>query len=299
MAIRVKGATRKFTSEEILKRSIGRTDQYGNPFEIINLDWNPAKKCGHGSKTKGDFDDVMLIRNKSGTAITYRNPGSIEWLKDGFTGSYSAMVARTTKNLRLLASMHYDKLWTIREAHIRQIVEKMADVIDEENKKVMIEHVVVEHQKQPNGTVKRVERRIKESMYELHKRRREAHFKGPRGEGSIVRPMALETHQEYVADAKDAEVNRKLMDIEQREAALLEREKALNITPPPEDNIMEPISDEYSREDLEKLVPVSKLKKLARDEFGIEKAFSIPKDELIDLVLEKQMEPEPEGAVTR
>jgi len=296
MAIRVKGANRKFTSEEILKRCIGMKDKYGNPFEIINLDWNPAKFCGHATKTKGDFDDVMLIRTKRGTAITYRTPGSLEFLKDGFTGFYSAMVARTDKNLYILGSMYYDKLWTIREPHIDKIVKVIADKIDEGNKLVEQTHTVVVYEEQPNGTQKRVEKRVKETLYEVHKRRREGHFKGPRGAGDISRPLEMNLHQEQMTDKKEAELNVKIMDIEKREALLKDREAALSIPAPIEDNINEPVNDLYTREDLlsKKFIPVSKLKKLAKDEFGIDNAHSLHRDVVVDKILETQAKREAE-----
>ena len=146
------------------------------------------------------------------------------------------------------------------------IVKKMADKIDEANKKVFQDTTVVEYQKQPDGTKKRVEFKKKMSLYDIHKRRREDHFKGARGGGDITIPNVIDAHRENVAQSKEAELNKKAIDLEKWEAELEKKAADMNVEPPaPPVELEEPISDEYTRDDLMAMVPVSKLKKLAKD----------------------------------
>lgn len=277
MGIRVKGANRVITGEIIANAARGRIDKYGNPFELIDLLYSPRKKIAHRAKTKG-FEDTFIVRNANSGKITieYRIPGSAEWLKDPIGGEFKARVARTKHNLRVLASMYYDKLWTIAQPHINEIVKKAANVIEEENKQTPCNL--------PGWEGK--------TWYDYHKLRRNGHFLGS-GRLNISR-QGSEKVIENRETEKDAELARKLMDIEQREAIVAAKENELrgeNVDLPPVQDpaptIPPPESRGLSLEEL-KLMEFPKLRKLAKDEFGVDNAYKLKKLQLLDIIMERQ-----------
>lgn len=137
---------RELTSEFWKKKAQGTKDQYGNPFRIITLHWlfTRMRPNTEYSKTRG-FEDAVISKNEStgGFKITYRANGSVMWLRaPGGVGPFYGELAVTPRNLKRLASMYGDRLWTIVDADIDQIVkamykkrfEKMPEEIKEFNK---------------------------------------------------------------------------------------------------------------------------------------------------------------------
>lgn len=138
---------RELTSEFWKKKAQGTKDQYGNPFRIITLHWlfTRMRPNTEYSKTRG-FEDAVISKNEStgGFKITYRANGSVMWLRaPGGVGPFYGELAVTPRNLKRLASMYGDKLWTIVDADIDQVVKalyqkrfaKMSDEEKEFNKK--------------------------------------------------------------------------------------------------------------------------------------------------------------------
>ena len=143
MAIIVKLKTSKvITAEHRKQQAIGIIDEYGNPFRIIKLRWNknPMHKNVDYAKTRG-FEDAIISKDRMGEiAITYRRNGSVQWMRYGGEGPYMGEVAQTPRNMRLLGSTYGDKLFTILDADINQIVKKMYEdrqaKYDENTKKI-------------------------------------------------------------------------------------------------------------------------------------------------------------------
>ena len=106
--------------------AIGTIDEYGNPFRLIRLRWNqnPKHKNTEYAKTRG-FQDAVLSKVRGELKITYRDNGSIMWERKNGMGLFTGECPQTPTNMRLLASHFGDKLWTIIDADIKEIVEKM------------------------------------------------------------------------------------------------------------------------------------------------------------------------------
>lgn len=303
MAIRVKNPNRKYTSEMIISACLGTEDQYGNPFELITLDWNSKLRNAHQAKTKG-FEDTFITRKpEGGLLIEYRFPGNAEWIKDGLTGGYHAQVARTPENIKVLAANFYDNLWVIRERHVREEVEVLAKAIDEAAKKVIIPVKRTSPKKITNeltGEVhtQMVEERVgEETLYDFYKRNREAHFKAP---GSVAThglehntldaDLALIQSQKVQLFKMQKEVDAKMKDIMDRTNHLNARQKKTV-----EGGVL---LTQYDRAYLENLKPFQKLRGLAK-EMGIEVTLKMKKEEIIQAIIDKQnsVKAEPEEVV--
>lgn len=122
MGIVVKGASRKFTSEDLIAAAVGMTDARGNRFETITLDWNPRKKNTDFAKTRG-FEDAVIERTDRGLTIDYRLPGCAVWRENELTGQYSAVIPFTRHNVAVLGSHYGEALWLIREPRYRKMAE--------------------------------------------------------------------------------------------------------------------------------------------------------------------------------
>lgn len=273
MGIRISGTNRVLTGEKILEYAIGTLDPYGEPFELITLIWTPRKKMFHRGKSKG-FEDCVIRRNPESRQIIikYRS-GSAEWLKDPVGGAFVARIPRTEHNLSVLASNYYDNLWTIKDSHIRSLVKEMADAIDEACKKIPCPYLV-------GGT-----------WYDFNKAKRENHFKDSRKMNISLRGAEKVAENQMVLE--EAKLERRRMEIERKEALLKEREEALlkkSVSVPTVKKDVLPEPSIYTGEDLKKMNTMT-LKKKAKDEFGIMNSFSIKKEDLIPMVLEKQKLP--------
>lgn len=310
MSIRVIGANpRRFPAEVVLQAAINRRisdvagEDYvplGIPLEIIYLDWNPTKKCYHQTKTKGDFHNTFITRLQGGgLLVQYKSPGSLEWLKDGLTGVFSAMAARTPKNLRLLASMFYDGLWTVRDKTVRAEIKMMADEIDEENKKIPFTYKkVVKKFDDASGNYINEEIEVEASMYDFHKERREAHLKSKYAAETIA-PLGVFNEQMGMQQEREA-IDRQRKELDDRTDRITEKEKMLKIVvdvipnAPPSAAEGPPVP-EYTGEELDNMKKENfgTFRKFARDKFGID-SFKMKYDEIKELILKKQSEPEPE-----
>ena len=289
MGIKVRGANRVVTSELIVDKAIGMLDPYGEPFELITLKYTARKKTYHKAKCKG-FEDVIITRNTQTRklSIEYRH-GSVEWLKDPIGGEFIGRCARTKQNMEVLAAGYYNKMWTIAEAHIRELVKKRADEIDNESKKHPCPF--------PGGY---------KSLYEHNVAVIEGNFKGKRGFDISQRGAdKVEADQMTLAEA---DLEKRKIKLAKAEAELKERQELLKteqatapITPVPEPIAPKSKGGGFSFEELNKMNP-STLKKKARDEYGITNSFQLKKPKVIELILEQQagpvVEEEPEETKT-
>ncbi|MBE3122199.1 MAG: hypothetical protein IMZ58_08350 [Thermoplasmata archaeon] len=118
---------KQFTPDFRKNQALGTIDEYGNPFRIIKLRWNRTRlhKNSDYTKTKG-FEDAIIKRGTKdgGFNIVYRY-GSVQWMQLGGEGPFYGELAQTPKNMEKLASAYGDKLWSIVDPDIEQIVKKM------------------------------------------------------------------------------------------------------------------------------------------------------------------------------
>lgn len=114
------------TPEHRKQQAIGLIDEYGNPFRIISLRWNKSRlhKNTDYAKTRG-FEDTIITKERGEMAIKYRKNGSIAWMRYAGEGPYMGELAVTPKNLQKLASCYGDKLFTILDKDIDNIVKQM------------------------------------------------------------------------------------------------------------------------------------------------------------------------------
>ncbi len=121
--------SKELNSEFWKSKAKGTKDQYGNPFRIITLHWlfTRMRPMADYVKTRG-FEDAVISKNEAtgGFKITYRRNGSVMWQRaPGGVGPFFGEVAVTPYNLKKLASMYNDKLWTIVDADIDQVVKAL------------------------------------------------------------------------------------------------------------------------------------------------------------------------------
>jgi hypothetical protein len=191
-------------------------------------------KNAHQAKTKG-FEDTFITRQHGGgLTIEYRQPGNAEWIRDMLTGRFSAQVARTPHNMKVLAHNYYDGLWAVRQPHIRSEVEKMANAIDEEAKKVMIDIVMTSPETVRDAvtgreSIQQVDKVVgQQTLYEYHKKRRESRF-DVRGEvlGAVSSKNDLEAEAKLL-QGKKAELARMNSEVEKKMADLMEQQNTIN-----------------------------------------------------------------------
>jgi len=297
MTIRCLKTTKNITEEMILDAAVGEIDDtYKKPLELIHLRWTNLKKVAHYSKTKG-FEDTFVDRKAAGgVKVWHRQPGSAMWLKDRLTGKYGATLAKTEHNMNVLASMYYDKLWTIQEAHIDAEVKKMADAIDRELAKNKVVYFIDKPVRDENGNVVDFKpERHEESELEFHQKRRKGHFETVKikEQQSSVMSMRVITDIEKTSDElklKQAEIAKKEAKIAEKEAKL-EQARVLLSQNADEVEMKEELPPDYTMEQLEQLSPISKLRSIARKEFACEKEVTkMTKAELIDEILNLQAE---------
>lgn len=293
MTIRCIGTNKSITEAMILEASVGSIcDTYKEPLELIHLEWSPLKKGRHYGKTKG-FEDTFIKRLRTGgLQIYHRKPGSAMWLRDQLSGKYTATLARTDHNMRMLASMYYDKLWTIREKHIDALVKAEADKIDAELAQNKVSFYIDEPVLNEKGHIvdfKQVEK--VQSELEFHKERREGHFqnRSTSVRQSSIKSMRVEeahkAEKDEIAKQK-AEIEREKQRLADKEARLNEAKALLSQTIAPVETAS--LSTEYTREQLETLNPISKLRSIAK-EFKTDKTVAtMTKTALIDEILECQ-----------
>lgn len=119
---------RQITAAHWVGMAVGVEDEYGNPFRIIKLRWNPSRvhKNTEYAKTRG-FEDAIISKDPKtgGVKITYRRNGSIMWTRPMGIGFFMGELPQTPMNMAKLCSHYGDKLWTILDADIDVIVKKM------------------------------------------------------------------------------------------------------------------------------------------------------------------------------
>jgi hypothetical protein len=261
----VKGlkVSRQISADEWKKRAIGTTDEYGNPFRIIKLRWNNNRmhRNADHAKTRG-FEDAVIGRDRRNgdIEITYRQNGSVEWMRpSGGVGPFMGEVAETPRNMRLLTGMFGDKLFTIVDSDILQVVKKMYE--DREAKM--------------DPKVKEFNNKRIRSMHTMYV---EA------GEKAETTELPVEVEREEIKEGKSA-VQRDKIENAKRKAELDKKEEEIN------KKVVELVGDGavpsmYSRDFLQEQ-KFYKLRGICR-EMKVSFAIDDKKVDLIKKVLEKQ-----------
>lgn len=259
----VKGAKNKDgqRSEDWIDHAIGEIDQFGTPFEVIELRWVDSKLHPNTdyAKTRG-FDDAVISVGANGRlSITYREKtGSVQWLRGlGGHGPFIGKVARTDRNIRLLASHYRDGLWRIKDQHVDAEVRAMSDKLWESMSPEL-----------RNFNEKRIKA--------MHTRS---------NEGNVVHlpqdSEKVKAEQDRINEER-RDLARQKQDLARREAALSAKEKRItevrveqikNDTPP-------------DTSDLSSL-GFRDLRKLAREKYGVKVDPSWNKDRLMELIKSK------------
>lgn len=199
------GATKAHPSEEWIEYAKGINDEFGNPFEVIELQWlgSNLHRNADYAKTRG-FDDARLDVDKSsanGIRITYRQGvGSVMWFRPlGNVGPFIGKLAKTPRNMRKLAACLKDNLWRIKSpahiaAEVKELSEKLWAGMSEEERTF--------NEKRVAG---------------MHTHKMEGDLKLPEPSGDTVQTVA----QDRVA------LNKKQMELEAREAEVVTKEKGI------------------------------------------------------------------------
>jgi len=130
----VKNATRAHPSEEWMEVARGEIDEYGEPFQLIELQWlnTPLHRMTEYAKTRGFEDTIITANTKTGgVKINYRENGSVMWLRKKGIGPFTGLLAKTPKNMRRLASHFEDRLWKIMDPVIASEVKALWDSLKE------------------------------------------------------------------------------------------------------------------------------------------------------------------------
>jgi len=202
--------SKALTTEHWKQMAIGTEDQYGNPFRIIKLRWNknPMHKMAEYTKTRG-FEDAMISKDSrtSDIAISYRRNGSVMWQQPpGGVGPFTGELANTPRNLRRLAAMYGDRLFTIMDADIDKIVRSMYEEVLKDI---------------PKNKKEFHDRRIRN----LHRMAMDDEDK--KSEGKVEIPLDIErislSEKTRLAQIKQMELDKREEALNMRESALGER----------------------------------------------------------------------------
>jgi len=249
----VYGATKQHPTDEWIELAKGIPDAYGNPFTLIKLNWNSSRANTPNSKSHG-FEDAIIRKERGVPTITYREPGCAQWQKSPL-GLYFSYVPKTRHNLIVLAHHFYDGLWEIDDEVIRAEVEVLA---------------------------KKIEEGLSTEWKEFNDRRREDMHRN-RFETVSEQRAPVPIHSE---DSKlNLNLTQKSMDLHKKEQELARREKLLREKEKAIAAKSNELNTHYSREALE-VMEFQKLKKVARDEYGIELDPKATKVIVIDSILE-------------
>lgn len=242
MSIRVSGSDLKFSSQMIIDKCIASSirDTQGRPFKIISLTRTPFKIVSERTRDKSALaENTMIVRTNRNIVIQTppQDPisgkketmGNIEWIRDEFTKQMIAKIADTPNNRMLLATRYYDKLEKIDDPAIEMEIKKMADKIDEDNKKIPYTWEQTTKTTDPKTGIKNfVSIPVTGTYYDFTKYRRENQFNVTSGNTTMSPSIVRQTDKNYE--------EKYLNEIERLTAEI---KKLKEITVIPENNIEE------------------------------------------------------------
>lgn len=295
MTLYVRGNSKTIKEQDIIQAAEGNVcENYKKPLRYIHLTWAnfASKKIGNRSKFKGFEDTFLTLQKNGGIKIKHRIPGAARFIKNMLGGKYTAVLADTVFNRRYLASMYYDKLWTIKEADVEAAIKVAADAIDEQLKKNKVTYTIDVPIRDRHGMVTEWGKKVVvENEYEFHKRRRESHYtKDSRHKmrQSTTQPMHIDEDKTSNVAIEKADIAKKQAELDEREANLKIAEDAMekNINSAKGEKL--DLNTEYNKEDLLKLRPISKLRKIAKELGSIKETSRMVTDDLVAEILNLQ-----------
>jgi len=247
-------------SEDYIKQATGVPDEYGNPFSLIELVWKLPRNTEY-AKTGGFEDTIIEKKDAGGLSISYRKQGSATWHKN-LAGVYSARVAKTPHNMRVLAAMYADRMWDIRDkvvdAEVKAMAKSLYDSLTPELKKFNDERI----------------KDMRRSPWE----KADEHAGAPEDTRMEAKILDMD-RQEHAAKARE---------LEKREAELAEREAAL--MGKEIEAASEGLLSVGYTEDALNAMHISKVKNILRTEFDEHPPLTTKKTEYVQMVLQKQQE---------
>ncbi len=255
---------KQFTPDMRKQQALGTPDEYGNPFRIIKLRWNTSRlhKNTDYTKTKG-FEDAIIKRDtRTGEfKIVYRY-GSIQWMQLGGEGPYYGELAQTPKNMEKLASMYGDRLWTIVDPDVEQIVKKM-------------------YEKRRESMTPEVQTINDKRIRYMHVAESE---KGQEMQGAVQLPPEVEkaslSEERRLNAVEKQQLEAKKAALEQKEAEI--NKKAVDLVGEGQAPV------QYTREYLTGLKGLQQLRKICREQ-KITTELTDKKDDLIEKIIQKQI----------
>jgi hypothetical protein len=263
MAINILGVKPKFTEEQIIRACIenGIQDDEGNVFEVITL--VSLRQVAHGSSTLGFTNTTINARNQGQIVIQngQQGCGRIAWQRK--FGRMIGQLAKTKSNIDILAKNYYWKMWKIQEPHIDAEVKALADLYrsKKDEAELAIELSLI------SGS--------KASPY-----------------GGAVVDREGKTPEDREREIEEAELNKKAAELRNKEIVLNNKENKIL------EKTVKKIEDggkvtEFTFEGLTKqytgVGAQFKLRKLAKDEFGLEFEKTSKRDEIIGRIIEEQI----------
>ena len=278
---------KQITREDVLTRTAGLEDRQGNPVYYITLDRVAKKDVDHGTKTHG-FDSTTIHMGANGFSITHKEGSYIVWHKDIVSGRGYTILAATENNLKLLAAAYYDGFWKIRESDMDKKVREMADKIEADLKQRFVQ--IVDSRGEPiyndDGSPKL------KSEYEVIQARR----RGSRIDtyGFVEYRPPTEANSVTSEIAKEKAEREKLLEDIRKENTRLKRElAAANSTRQMAIEAGAIVNQDRDRAYFEAINPFPALRKVAKEEYGIDSPEITTKKDLIDAIMEKVANPGP------
>lgn len=275
-------------AKDWINAAIGETDNYGNPFEIIELSWKRSmvQRMAEYAKTRG-FEDTEISDSKEGVIVTHirRGNGCIMWERPfNGRGPFVGRLAKTPFNMVKLAKCYRDNLWTIKNKTIDYEVRAMSDKLWEE---------MTPQQRKFN----------EERIRRLHVLKSELDMQLEQGEvikrlGGDEKAMQAEyepkkvvddTADEFLTEEKKA-LFRKEKELEEREMRIKELEEQLLQKRTEEirqGNLPVKDNSEDTADQLRSMRP-TELRRLARVKYGITLKPSEGREVALQKILEKQ-----------
>lgn len=263
MAINIFGAKAKFTEEQIIRACIdnGLQDDEGNVFEVITL--VSLRPVASGSSTLNFTDTIINAKDQGRITIVnkQRGCGRIAWQRK--FGRMIGQLAKTPANIETLAKNYYWKSWKIQEPHIDAEVKALADKYRSEKSEgeLAAEFKIIQGSKQ-----------------------------SPYG-GDMVDAEG-KTAEQKEKEIEEANMKKRNAELRNKELELTKKEA--KITQTITDKIEAGGSvTEHTYEGLMKMATgpggLFKLRKLARESFGVELEQTLKKADIVDKILQEQV----------
>jgi hypothetical protein len=252
-----------FRQRDYIEMSTGVEDQYGNPFEIIELQWISSRlhRNTDYQKTRG-FEDAIIEfpRGSELPRIRYRPNGSIHWIRrTPGRGPWRGQVAKTPKNMQRLAKTYGWRQWKILnpaiEAEVRALHDKWWESLSDEQR------VAVENNIRLYNTLPSEQEQVGNEIPEADPRQERADL--------------TEEHRQLIIKRKE---------LEEREERIKDRESKVNASQA-EKTAETGMSGAMTRQMLESM-KMHEVRKVARQILGASIPLEMKKSDIIEKVLD-------------